>query len=188
MRQIRLFLFLVLFGFGTAASAQVQIAFYSKDFASSFPHAFVRLTGEDSAGRPFDVNYGFTPVRLSPAILFGAVDGKVEAVGPDYIARSDRHFAFRLTSDEYRGVVAIVEAWRDSPQPSYRLDDRNCVHFVAEVAAALGLDAPAVPALMKTPKSYLQMVSQRNSAVIASRANFPNAPGAPATAIPATAR
>lgn len=184
MRRLRLFLFFMLLGLGSAANAAVEIAFYSKDLASSFPHAYVRLTGADSTGRPFDVNYGFTPVRLSPAILFGAVDGKVESVGPEYVARSDRHFAFELTPDEYRKVVAIVESWRDSPQPSYRLGERNCVHFVAEVANALGLSAPVVPKLMKKPKSYLEMVTRRNSAVIAARASAPAAsPARPAPQI-----
>lgn len=187
MRRLRLFLFVLLLGFGSAAGAEVRIAFYSKDFASSFPHAFVRLTGEDSTGRPFDVNYGFTPVRLSLAILSGPVDGKVEGVGAEYVARSDRHFAFALTADEYRRVVAIVEAWRDSPQPSYRLNGRNCVHFVAEVASALGLSAPVVPKLMKKPKSYLEMVTRTNSAVIAARANRPASAAAPPSAVPLTA-
>lgn len=182
MRPIRLFLFILLLGLGTAASAEVRIAFYSKDLASSFPHAFVRLTGADSSGKPFDVNYGFTPVRLSPAILFGPVDGKVESVGPDYLARSDRHFAFALTDEEYRRVVAIVEEWRDSPQPSYRLNGRNCVDFVAEVANALGLNAPVVPKLMKKPKSYLEMVTSLNSALIAARASAAAPP--PARAAP----
>lgn len=169
MSRIRvLFLLIVLVaGFPAAARAQVEIAFYSKDLASSFPHAYVRLTGTDDSGRPFDSNYGFTPARMSPAILVGAVEGMMQAVGTDYIARSDRHFSVSLTSEQYARVVAVIERWRDGPQPNYRLNGRNCVHFVADVAAAIGLDAPIVPNLMKKPKSYLEMVSRRNAALLA---------------------
>jgi len=169
MRKIRLSVFLLLLACGTAAHAEKQIAFYSKDMASSFPHAYVRLTGSDDAtGQPIDVNYGFTPVRLSPAILFGPVNGMIQSVGPEYIARSDRHFEVALTPDQYARVVAVVEKWRDSPQPNYRLNGRNCVDFVADVANAIGISAPVIPKLMKKPKSYLQTVTRMNSQLLAS--------------------
>jgi hypothetical protein len=168
MRAIRLILLLVVFGWSAAASAAVEISFYSKDMASSFPHAYVRLTGTDDAtGKAVDVNYGFTPVSLSPGILFGSVRGMIESASPEYIARSDRHFSLKLTDDEYRRVVAIIDKWRDAPQPSYRLDGRNCIDFVAEIATALGLKAPVIPGLMKKPKSYLNEVAKLNSALIA---------------------
>lgn len=79
MLRIRFFLILVFFGWGATARAQVDISFYSKDMASSFPHAYVRLTGtDDRTGQPIDVNYGFTPVSLGPGILFGSVRGMIE--------------------------------------------------------------------------------------------------------------
>lgn len=169
MRRLRHLLWLLLLGWGAAAHAQVEIAFYSKDMASTFPHAYVRLTGtDDSTGEAVDSNYGFTPVKLTPGVLFGPVRGAVESVGPAYIARSDRHFSLKLTDAQYRRVLAVVESYRNARQPSYRLNGRNCVTFVADVAMALGLSAPVVPRLMKKPKSYLQMVSQTNAALIAS--------------------
>jgi hypothetical protein len=168
MRTIRTFLLLLLIGWGAAAQAQVEISFYSKDMASSFPHAYIRLTGtDDQTGQPIDVNYGFTPVSLGPGILFGSVKGMIESAGPEYIARSDRHFSLKLTDDQYRRVIAIVGKWRDAPQPSYRLSGRNCVDFVAEVAVALGLQAPVIPKLMKKPKSYLNRIGELNSDLIA---------------------
>jgi hypothetical protein len=186
MRPIRLILLLVVLGWSAAASAAVEIAFYSKDMASSFPHAYVRLTGtDDSTGKPIDVNYGFTPMSLGPGILFGSVRGMIESASPEYIARSDRHFALKLTDEQYRQVVAIVEQWRNAPQPSYRLSGRNCIDFVADIAKALDLDAPVIPRLMKKPRSYLDEIARLNSALIAGwDSHLAASRAAPAAALP----
>ena len=167
-RTIRLFLLLMAFCWPGAAWAQLEIAFYSKDTGSSFPHAYVRLTGTlDGSGKPIDVNYGFTPVSVSPGVLWGPVRGMIESALPEYVARSDRHFTLKLTPQQYRQVVAIVEKWRDAPQPSYRLNGRNCIDFVAEIANTLGIRAPVIPKLMKKPRSYLDEVARMNAPLIA---------------------
>ena len=168
MRLIRLLLLIALLGTGVAARAEITISFYSKDFASSFPHAYVRLTGvDDQTGKAVDSNYGFTPWSVSPSILFGPVRGFVETMDPLYVSRSDMHFSLKLTDDQYRQVLSIVDKWRNAPQPSYRLNSRNCITFVAEVASSLGLQAPVIPKLMKKPKSYLNAITELNSAAIA---------------------
>jgi hypothetical protein len=183
MRRIRFFLFLFLIGWGAAAQAEVQIAFYSKDMGSSFPHAFVRLTGvDDQTDKQIDDNYGFTPATLGMSILFGNVRGIVESAGPQYVARSDRHFALKLTDAQYRQVLAIVDQWRTAKQPSYNLNKRNCITFVAEIAIALGLKAPVLPKLMKKPKSYLNVITDMNSALIS------HWPVVPALTSPASAQ
>ncbi len=170
MRLVRTFLIalLLMFGWAGAASAEMEIAFYSKDFASTFPHAYVRLTGTDDSGKTIDTNYGFTPLGLGPGILLGSVKGMIETVDPVYVSRSDRHFALKLSDEQYRQVMATVEKWRTARQPSYRLNGRNCVDFVADVAKVLGLSAPVIPKLMKKPKSYLDTITQMNAALIAS--------------------
>jgi hypothetical protein len=163
-----LLLVILLLGWSVPASAAVEIHFYSKDLAKSFPHGFVRLTGTvEPTGQPIDVNYGFTPVRLAPSILMGPVKGKIQTVSARYVARSVRHFSLQLDDAQYRTVMAVVEQWRTLPQPSYRLESRNCVSFVAAMAEALGLKAPVVPHLMKKPKSYLQKVTADNQLLIA---------------------
>jgi hypothetical protein len=168
MRPIRLLLVLICFAWSGAAAAQIEISFYSKDMASSFPHAYVRLTGTDEdTGKAVDENYGFTPVSLGPGVLFGSVRGMIESAGSEYIARSDRHFTLKLTDAQYHKVLAIVEKWRNAPQPSYRLNGRNCITFVADIATQLGLSAPVIPKLMKKPRSYLDEVTRLNAAVIA---------------------
>lgn len=190
MRSVRLILFLSVLCWGGAARAEVEIGFYSKDLASTFPHAFVRLTGtDDRSGQAFDTNFGFTPVKITPGVLFGPVNGMIQTVDSAYVARSDRHFSLKLTPQQYHSVLAVIEQWRSAPQPNYRLNGRNCVDFVADVAVALGLQAPPVKALMKKPRSFLQKVTRDNRELIGQwtertwpRAPAPVPPPAPALA------
>jgi len=168
MHLIRPFLVLLLIGLASPAFAEVQIHFYSKDLGSTFPHGYVRLTGTvDSTGESIDTNYGFTPVHIGPGILAGPVRGMIQTVKPEYVARSVRHFSLALSEEQYRAVLAIVEQWRTTPQPSYRLNGRNCVDFVAAMAVTLGLSAAPDPKLMKKPRSFLQKVTRDNASLIA---------------------
>lgn len=146
------------------AAAAVEIAFYSRELGgNNFPHAFVTLRGTiDATGESVDTSYGFTARAVSPAILFGSVAGEVLVEGPRQVARSDRQFALRLGDAQYRAVMAVVERWRTRPQPSYNLNRSNCVHFVAELAAAAGLRVEPAPRLMKRPRSFLLHVRALN--------------------------
>lgn len=149
----------------TAAWSAVELSFYSKEFGTSFPHAFVRVQGTvDSSGEVVDQNYGFTAKTVSPAVLLGSVSGEIVHSPPSYVANSNRHFSFTLKDDEYAIVLATVEKWREFKQPSYNLNRRNCVFFVADVASALGLKADTPPALMKKPKAYLESLQRANQA------------------------
>ena len=158
------FALLLLCGLPTEALAAVEIAFYSRELGgNNFPHAFVALHGTvDSTGEAVETSYGFTAKAVTPAILFGSVSGEVEVEGPRQIARSDRQFALTLTDDQYRAVMAVVATWRNRPQPSYNLNRRNCVHFVAELAEAVGLRVEYQGRLMKRPRSFLQHVRSLN--------------------------
>ena len=169
MRYFRsLLMLLLLLGWAAPAAGTVEIHFYSKDFASTFPHAFVRLTGTvDATGEAVDASFGFTPVRLTPAVFAGPIPGEIVAAETAYIARSDKHFSLALTDEEYARVLELVERWRNAPQPNYRLNSRNCIHFVADVATALGLRVLPAKGLMKKPKSFLRKVAADNAAVIA---------------------
>ena len=139
------------------AFAAVEIAFFSRELGgNNFPHAFVALRGTvDSSGEAVDTSFGFTARSVTPAILFGSVSGEVIVEGPQQIARSDRQFAVTLTEEQYQAVMAVVEGWRGRAQPSYNLNRRNCVHFVAELAEAVGLRVEYVNRLMKRPRSFL---------------------------------
>ena len=169
MRPFGLILSLFLLVWPIEAAAEVQIQFYSKDFGSSFPHAFVRLTGTvDSTGEQIDTNYGFTAVRVGVSLLTGPVRGKIQTVDAAYVQRSDRHFSLRLSEEQYRSVLQVVDKWRQAPQPSYLLNSRNCVYFVADIATALGLSAAPAPRLMKKPRSFLDKLTRDNQALISS--------------------
>jgi hypothetical protein len=152
------------------ASAAVSITYYSKELGASFPHAFVILEGTlDRGGPRIEEDYGFTAKAISPAILWGKVAGKVitdHTVG--YVKGSDRHFTVALTDAQYDRVMATVERWRATKQPSYDLDRHNCVHFVAELAAASGLRADTSK-FMKKPRSFLEALTEANRASLQAR-------------------
>jgi hypothetical protein len=145
------------------ASAAVSITFYSKELGASFPHAFVIVEGNlDRGGPRIDEDYGFTAKAISPAILWGKVAGEVitdHSVG--YVKGSDRHFTLALTDAEYDRAMATVARWRAARQPSYDLDRHNCVHFVAEIAASIGLAADT-RRFVKKPRSYLEALTEAN--------------------------
>src|SRR4051812_7700078 len=148
---------LILLFTAAPAAAAVEISFYSHEMGSSFPHAFVVLKGTlDRDGRRIDEDYGFTAKVVTPAILMGRVGGKIDSTaGPSYVGESDRQFTLTLSDEEYDRVMATVAAWRDAKQPSYDLNSHNCVHFVAEIAAAIGMKAETPKKLMKKPRSYI---------------------------------
>ena len=145
------------------AAAAVDLIFYSKEFGGGFPHAFVALEGvDDRSGEKIHTNYGFTATHISPAILMGSVKGEVMSADAPYVGRSDAHFALTLSDAEYDAVTATIERWRTAAQPSYNLDKRNCVFFVADIAKALGMKAERPKALMKKPRSFLESLSNAN--------------------------
>jgi hypothetical protein len=155
---------LLLCGWAIPASGAVEIGFYSRELGgNNFPHAFVTLTGTvDATGERVDTSYGFTARAVTPGLLFGSVAGEVVVEGPQQIARSDRQFSLRLSDGQYAAVMAVVEQWRNRAQPSYNLNRRNCVHFVAELARTAGLRVENAERLMKRPRSFLLHVRSLN--------------------------
>ena len=175
MTKLRLLLGALLVAITPAhALAAVEISFYSKELGASFPHAFVRLEGRlDRGGPPIDANYGFTAKHISPAVLMGSVTGEIISADPDYVGRSDRHFTVALSDAEYDAVMATVARWGAYKQPSYNLNRRNCVFFVADVAATLGMVADTPPALMKKPRSYTEALAKANRQWLTRRKALP---------------
>jgi hypothetical protein len=148
------------------AHAQVVATFYSHDFGDHFPHAFIRLTGKvEATGEAVDINYGFTAVSVSPAILMGSVKGMIETKDTKYVAKSNPHFSMKLSDAEYRKLIDHVERWRSLPGKSYSLNKRNCVHFVMEAAAMLGLSVNRKSKFFKKPKSFVLEVMKLNPAL-----------------------
>jgi hypothetical protein len=156
------------------ALAAVRIDFRSRDSDSRFPHAFVVVTGTvDSTGEKVAANYGFTlSETINITILAVPAGGMIHAVRDADIFTSNLHFTLILTDQEYAKVIAMVEEWRNLPQPSYRLRERNCVTFVAQVATLLGLDGSMVAGLELKPHGFLDSVRDRNAARILARGGF----------------
>jgi hypothetical protein len=146
------------------AAAAVQFIFYSHELGSSFPHTFVIIRGVlDRGGPRIDEDYGFTAKSISPAILMGAVKGEVITDNTaGYTRNSNRHFTLTVSDSEYDRAMAVVEKWRTRAQPSYDLGKRNCIHFVAEIAASIGMRVDTPKRLMRKPRSYLDYLTETN--------------------------
>lgn len=153
------------------SAAAVQITFYSKQLSSSFPHSFVVMRGTlDRDGSRIDEDYGFTAKSVSPAILMGSVKGEVVSDhSASYVRASDSHFTLTISDSEYDQVMAVVERWRTMRQPSYDLGRRNCIHFVAQIAGSIGMQADTPKKLMKKPRSYLEHLTAANRAWLQAR-------------------
>ncbi|MDB5689665.1 MAG: hypothetical protein JWL91_1541 [Sphingomonas bacterium] len=162
----RLLALLLLCAAALPAQAAVTITFYSHEFGSSFPHAFILLEGApDAGGAPVSGNYGFTAKRVTPAILMGSVEGDIESAGPAYVGNSRPHWRMTLSDGQYAAVLAVMQRWNAIPGRSYNLNRRNCVHFVADMARTLGLDVVEPKELMLKPRSFLQSLLARNAAL-----------------------
>ena len=163
-----------------AAYAAVEISFHSRTMGSSFPHGLIVLHGTvDSTGERVDANYGFTVRHLiGPSVLFGRVQGEVASQTREYVAGTRRHFSLQLSDDQYRQVMRLVERWRALPQPSYSLERRNCVTFVAAVATELGLAATPDRTTIRQPRVFLDRVLRQNRERIAGWVSPPAPPPA----------
>lgn len=162
MRAAATLLFLLI---AWPAQAAVTITFWSHEFGNSFPHAFITLRGvPDAGGGPVDANYGFTARTVSPAILFGAVPGRIDTAKPAYMAGSDAQFSLEITDAQYADVLRLVDEWSEATgNATYLMNSRNCVHFTQEAARRVGLTTLDFPKLMKKPRSFLQAVAAANA-------------------------
>ncbi|MDP8994639.1 MAG: hypothetical protein M3N07_06640 [Pseudomonadota bacterium] len=168
--RLRALLATLVFLIAAPAHAAVEITFYSRELGTQFPHAFVVLEGTpDRGGERIDANYGFTATHVTPAVLFGSVRGEVGPVGDGYVRASDPHFSLTLNDEEYDLVMATIARWSALDQPSYNLNRRNCVHFIADVAASLGMTAEVPRNLTRRPRSLIQSLIRANGDWLAQR-------------------
>jgi hypothetical protein len=157
----------------TGAQAAVTIAFYAHHLGSKglwveFPHAYVTLTGTTEVGAlPVKANFGFTPPVVGPDALFGWVDGAVVGADDDYVAKDTPYLTFALTDKQYATVLAVAARYRNYPQPSYEIDKRNCVLFVKDVAAALGLSVSDDERFVREPGQFMADLKTRNAETVA---------------------
>ncbi len=154
------------------ARADVTVTFWSHDRDQNYQHAFIVMRGQvDATGEVVDTNIGFTARRVSPGILWGSVEGMMETVSAGYMARptSRPHFTMQLNDAQYAQLSAFIARWRAHAQPSYSLSRRNCVHFVLEAAALLGLSVNRDSRHFRNPRAFLDEVMARNPRLMGAR-------------------
>jgi hypothetical protein len=168
---------LLLVAFTAQVRAAVTIDFYSHKLAMApglntyFPHGFVLLSGTTSDGTPVKANFGFTAVSININVLWERIEGELDPSPlPDgYIDGAVHHFSFPLSDAQYRAVLAVADKWRNTPQPSYDMDEHNCVLFVKDVAMAAGLSVSDDKKFIHTPGDFLDDVELRNAAFLTTR-------------------
>ena len=134
------------------------ITFYSHPFGENFPHAFVIVaTGSER----YDA-FGFTAKVLSPMILMGPVSGKIDIPKTDYITQSKAHFAINVTDRQLKQLYDLRREWSSGPGSRYDLNDKNCVHFIAEAARTLELLTHPESEYLMAPNRFLEEVTRLN--------------------------
>jgi hypothetical protein len=158
-------LFLLLLTPGHAL-AQVALTFHSFNgsvFGGRYPHTFISLEGTlEDTGEPVRENFGYTAVKVSPAILSGSVAGKISSEEDRYVSSTNRHFTLRLSDAQYRAIREEIARWASEGGKQYNLNSRNCVHFVARIAIMAGLSADVPANMVKRPKAWLNYITRRN--------------------------
>ena len=143
------------------ARADIEVGFWSRELGLDLPHAFFTVKGV-VAGKPVEESYGFTAKTITPALLWGPVPGRIDVTTKSYMAASNKLFSVVIPEDGYARLHIIVQRYSVKPGSIYKMNDRNCVHFVAEAVEAVGLRAPNQTGLMKRPTSFLLAVAAAN--------------------------
>ena len=162
----RLFLLVAALLLPLPAAAQVLLSFQSFNgsmFGGRFPHTFIVLHGTlDATGEKVEENYGYSAKSASPAVLAGPVEAIVMVEKAKYVTTTNRHFTVPISDATYWRIRQEVEAWRDAPGKTYRLDTHNCIHFVGRMAELAGLKVDYPHGLMRKPKAWLNHVTLLN--------------------------
>ena len=166
LRTLKHFIILLALISGAPAFAEVQIHFHSFNGSvlwGRYPHTFIVLEGTlEKTGAVVNENYGFSARSVSPAILSGPVEHMILAESAKNIAKTNRHFSITLTDAEYVRVLKLVQSWMDAPGKFYDLENRNCIHFVCEIARLIGLEVDYPPDLLRRPKRWLNHIAAQN--------------------------
>ena len=165
-RLLHLFLAALALAWTSAASAEVTMHFHSFNGSVLFgryPHTFVVLEGTlDSTGERVDENFGWSAKKVTPAVLRRPVEHMILVEEPKMIRKTNRHFSVTLTDAQYRRIKAMVADWRDQPGNYYSLADRNCIHFVGEIARIAGLRIAYPEDMLRKPKQWLNYLARLN--------------------------
>ena len=148
-----------------AAVAEVQIHFQSFNGSpfGRYPHTFIVLEGTlEADGTPVNENYGFSARSSSAAITGGWTEHMVLHESEKNVRKTNRHFSITLSDEQYFAVVAQVREWQTEPGKRYNLGERNCIHFVGELARLLGLTVEYPDNMLRRPKKWLNHITALN--------------------------
>ncbi len=154
-----------MFAMASPAHADVQVHFHSFNGSvlwGRYPHTFVVFDGELEDGTRVFENYGFSARNSIEAISSGPAEHMILTETEGTIAETNRHFTVTVSDRQYRRLLATVLAWRDYPGKYYDLDENNCIHFVAALARAAGLEADVPEEYLRRPKAWLNYVTRLN--------------------------
>jgi hypothetical protein len=143
------------------ARAEIEVGFWTREMGLELPHAFFTINGT-VAGKPVEETYGFTAKAITPALLWGPVPGRIDIASKGYMAASHKLYTVTLPDEAYAKLKAVVARYSAKPGSIYRMNERNCVHFTAEAAAAIGMRLPDGKGMMKRPTSYMMAVAAAN--------------------------
>jgi hypothetical protein len=166
-----LFALLAFVSSGTALAA-VEIHFHSFNGSvfGRYPHTFIVLDGTlEADGRVVQENYGFSAKSSTAAILSGWTAHMVYVEKDKYIRKTNRHFSITLTDEQYWRILEEVRKWRNEPGKRYSLGERNCIHFVGEMAKILGLEVEYPDNMLRRPKKWLNHITGLNPQLGASQ-------------------
>jgi len=164
------------------AQAAVTMNFYSQEFAlvarggnTYFPHAFTLLSGTTQDGAPVNANLGFTARNIFINVLWEKITGEMDPtpLPEGYFDSAMKRFSLTLTEAQYRAVLAVADKWRNAPQPSYDIDEHNCVLFVKDLVQTVGLTVSNDPKFVRDPIGFLGDVAARNAATLAQYGSQP---------------
>lgn len=144
-----------------AARADIEVGFWTRELGLELPHAFFTIKGTVD-GKPVEETYGFTAKTITPALLWGPVPGRIDIASKGYMADSNKLYTVTVAEAAYPRLKAVVQRYSAKPGSIYRMNQRNCVHFVAEAAAAVGLRLPDGKGMMKRPTTYMMAVAAAN--------------------------
>lgn len=161
MRLLPVMLALILGLMPATARAEIEVGFWTRELGLELPHAFFTIRGTVD-GKPVEESYGFTAKTITPALLWGPVPGRIDITTKGYMAASNRLWIVKVPDAAYPRLKELVQRYSAKPGSIYRMNERNCVHFVAEAAGLLGLRLPNGKGMMKRPTSYMMAIASAN--------------------------
>ena len=118
-------------------------------------------------------NLGFTAKNIFINVLWEKITGEMDPtpLPTGYVDSAQKRFSLILTDTQYRAVLAVADKWRNAPQPSYDIDEHNCVLFVKDLARTVGLSVSDDRKFVRDPIGFLGDVAARNSVLLAQYGN-----------------